>query len=114
MEKRPFFRRLFGVEALGAAMVGAVLPYVVALAIEVAPTRVPMWLVVLSIAGCSSGWGLVQLTLSRRQRTREEHERHERERRELRAQLERIEQTMEVALSRRFWPKRRKRPAIHR
>jgi threonine/homoserine/homoserine lactone efflux protein len=113
MEQRPFFRRLFSVEVLGAATVGALLPYMVALAIEVAPTRVPMWLVVLSVAGCSLGWVLVQMASSRRQRVREELERRERERQELKAQLERIEQTMEVALlSRKFWPKRRKSPVI--
>jgi hypothetical protein len=63
MEKRSLFRRFFSVEVFGGAIVGVTLPYLVAFAVEAAPTRVPLGLVALSVVGCSSSasWGALRV-----------------------------------------------------
>lgn len=94
MRRRTLIHRLFNPEVLGAAAAGAVAPYVIAYAIQIAPTRVPLWLVVLSVGGASSIAWLVRRVIVGRQDAREEKERRELERREYQTRLERLERTV--------------------
>jgi hypothetical protein len=61
MEHRPFFRRLVSTEVLAGAIAGAGLPYLIAWISEIAPTRVPLGLVALSVGGGAFlGWALLR------------------------------------------------------
>jgi hypothetical protein len=119
MKKRSLFRRLISVEVVGGAVFGAALPYLIALAIKVAPTRVPIGLAALSvIGGAFVGWILLR-TLSRYQRkareAREAQECQERERQEQAARLERLERAIaEITPRRKIWPRLGRQPPAMR
>lgn len=91
---RSLLHRLFSVEVIAGAFVGAAAPYTIALVVEVAPTRVPLGLVVISIGGGALlGWLLVTAMNGRKRRLRA-RARRDLERREMRARLRRIEQAI--------------------
>lgn len=94
MSAQNLFRRLCSVEVVGGAVLGAMAPYLVSLATQVAPLRVPIGLVAATMAlGALLGW-LVFAVKRRRQRRRVARERRERESQTLRAQLVRIERAV--------------------
>jgi threonine/homoserine/homoserine lactone efflux protein len=105
MENRSLLQRLFSIEVLAGALAGALLPYAVALAIKVAPTRVPLGVVVVSVGGGALlGWFLLRAVGARRQKHQAEQERKEREAQEVKDQLERIERAIvEIQPARRVW-----------
>lgn len=107
MKKDSLFRRLFSVEVLGGALAGAALPYGVALVIKVAPTRVPVGVVAISIGGGALlGWLLVRAVNARRRKLRAAQERKARQLQELQEQLARIEQNVaRIRPARKGWPK---------
>jgi hypothetical protein len=53
MDKKPLLRRVLTVETLSSGVLGAAAPYLVAGFVRIAPTRVPLWLVLASIVGCA-------------------------------------------------------------
>src|SRR5665213_781937 len=119
MGNRSPFRRLLSVEVLGGAVFGAALPYIVALAIRVAPTRVPLGLVALSVIGGGLlGWVLLRSMASHQRKVRDARglrEREDRERREQVDRLERLERAVaEINPRRTIWPTRRRRPPAAR
>jgi hypothetical protein len=119
MKKRSLFGRLLSVEVVGGAVFGAALPYLIALAIKVAPTRVPLGLAALSVVGGAFvGWMLLR-AVSRHQReareTREAQERQERERQEQAARLERLERAVAgITPRRKIWPRLGRQPPAMR
>lgn len=91
MGKTSVLRRLLSVEVVGGAVFGAALPYGVAFAIEVAPKRVPLGLVVSSIVGCAIvGWAALYAIRRYWRRTGARKEADERQERERREQAERL------------------------
>src|ERR1700760_102675 len=98
MRQRSLLRRLLSVEVLGGAMLGAGLPYLAALVVDMAPTRVPLGVVMGSlVGGAVMGGGLFRLIARRRRRdreTREIVEREQQERRETAERLERLERAV--------------------
>jgi hypothetical protein len=113
MEDRPFFRRLVSIEVLAGAVVGAGLPYLIAWISEIAPTRVPLGLVALSVGGGAlMGWTMLRVISgyqTKAREMREAGERRDRERAEMRMRLEEIEHAVTaMAPTRSLWPKRRR------
>jgi hypothetical protein len=80
MQKKPLFRRLLTVETLSSGVLGALATYLVAALVKVAPTRVPLWLVLAGIASCVILVRIMQVALDRHHRAQQ--------------RLDRIEQTM--------------------
>lgn len=78
MEKKPLFRRLLTIETLSSAVVGACAPYLLAFLIEIAPTRVPLWSVVVSILGCAATAHGLRALVERHHRAQQRLERIER------------------------------------
>lgn len=110
MKRRSVLERLCSIEVLAGALAGAILPYVVAVAIEIAPTRVPMGLVAVSVGGGTLlGWVFLHTARVRRRKHQAADQQKERESEELKAQLQRIEQALEnIRARRRHWPIKRK------
>lgn len=92
---RSLLRRLCSVEVVGGAALGAMAPYLISLATRVALVRVPIGLVVVTMAlGGLLGWLIVFAAKSFRRWRRTARERRDRERQTLKAQLERIERAV--------------------
>ncbi len=110
MKRRSVFERLCSIEVLAGALAGAILPYVVAVAIKVAPTRVPIGLVAVSVGGGALlGWASLSAARVRRRKRQAALEQKERESEELKAQLQRIELALKnIRVRRRAWPIKRK------
>lgn len=108
MSQRPLFQRVFSIEVMAGALVGAAAPYLVALAIEVAPARVPIWLVFLSVgAGTLLTW-LARMVSNDRTKLRAAQERKDREHLELKAELKEVKEAVaSISPPRRGWPRRR-------
>lgn len=108
MSQRLVLERLFKIEVIAGALAGAAAPYLVALVIEVAPARVPIWLVALSIgAGTLLTW-LARMVWNHRKKLRATRERKDREHLELKAELKAVKEAVaNISPPRRGWPRRR-------
>lgn len=111
VKKRSFLSRLFSLEVLGGALAGAGLPYLVAFVIQIAPTRVPLGLVVLSVGGGALLGSILLLAVNaHRRKMQAAEEQRDRERQEITAEitaeLERLEQAIASAPpARKAWTK---------
>jgi hypothetical protein len=108
MIQRSLAQRLFSIEAIVGALIGALMPFLVALAIQVAPARVPLWLVALSIGfGILLTW-VARAVWSTREKNRAIQERKDREQLALKTEVEELkEEVASISASRRSWLRRR-------
>jgi Na+/melibiose symporter-like transporter len=108
MSQRSLSQRLFSIEVIAGALAGAAVPYLVALVIEVAPARVPVWLVTLCVgAGTLLTW-LARMVRNNREKLRATQEREDREHLEMKTELEELKEAVaSISAPRRGWPRRR-------